>query len=107
MAQDNNTKDSTKKEFDIDEIEVELLVIAKNPKSIGPAAAFLDRRGWPTRVTSNVAQAIELIAERKPDFVLLSLNHPSPALARLPEVIQKSMGVECIVFVERMDTSSN
>lgn len=93
-------------EIDIDDLEVEILIVAKNPKPISQASAFLSRRGWPTSVMSNLAQAIELASEKKPDFVLVSLNHQHPAMPKFIELVQTTFNATVVAFVEGMDAAS-
>ena len=106
MAQNPVDKESVNQDVDIDELEVEILVLAKNPNNLKAAVAFLDRRGWPTRVTGNISTAIEEIAKKRPDFVLISFNHPSPAVVRLPDLIVQTFNLVCVGFVEGTDNLS-
>jgi hypothetical protein len=91
---------SAKGEVDIDELEVRVFIIAKSEPRLKQTAAFLSRRGWPTTVMSNITKAVEYIAEKRPDFVLISFNHNNPAILKLPELVSQTFGVECIGFVE-------
>ena len=75
-------------DVDIDELEVEILILAKNPAPLQNAAGFLTRRGWPTNVMGNVTKAVEYIAANRPDFVLISVNHPHPTVNKLPDIIK-------------------
>jgi CheY-like chemotaxis protein len=106
VSQDQSTT-ANNQEVDLDDIEVEILIVAKNSKPLSQASAFLSRRGWPTSVVSNLAQAIELASEKKPDFVLVSLNHQNPAMPKFIELVQSTFNATVVAFVENMDTASN
>jgi hypothetical protein len=106
VSQDQSTT-ANPQEVDLDDIEVEVMIVAKNPKPISQASAFLSRRGWPTSAVSNLAQAIELASEKKPDFVLISLNHQNPAMPKFIELIQSTFNATVVAFVENMDAASN
>ncbi len=106
MVNDNNQNNIPNQDIDLDDVEVEILVIAKNAKTLQTTASFLSRRGWPTTVLSSVSQAIEFIAEKKPDFVLVSLNHPNPAMVKIPDLISGTFNLTCIGFIEALDTAS-
>ena len=106
MSNDNASTENIRQEFDLDNIEVGILIITSSVKGLEGAASFLSRRGWPTAVLSSVSQAIEYIAEKQPDFVLISLNHPNPSMAKVPDLITSSFRVTCIAFVENQDNSS-
>ncbi|MGE0763218.1 MAG: hypothetical protein AB7N80_08070 [Bdellovibrionales bacterium] len=91
---------------DIDQLEVEVLIICKNPAGFQQCASFLSRRGWPTTVMGNLSKAIDYIVKNSPDFVMLSCNHPNPGTQRLPNLLAQ-MKTTCIGFSETGDASSN
>ncbi len=105
MAQDSGAPDLSKAEVDIDDLEVEVYILCKNPGNFKQTSAFLTRRGWPTQTTGNVSVAIEYIAEHRPDFVMISFSHNSPAVQRLPELITQTFNLVCIGFVEGNDAA--
>lgn len=106
MSQDSSNA-SAKQEIDLDDLEVEIMIIAKNPKTLAQASAFLTRRGWPTTAISNLGQAIELAAEKKPDFVLVSLNHQNPSLPKFIDLVKSTFNSTIVAFIENMDSASN
>ncbi len=91
---------------DIDNLEVDILILAKNENALKATAEYLTRHGWPTKVMSNLSMAIEYIAEHKPDIVVASFNHPSPAIHRLPELITQTFNLICVGFSEQNDSAS-
>lgn len=105
MADDSNPS-GVNQEIDLDNIEVELLIICKNINVLNQAGAFLSRRGWPTTVVSDVGRGVELISEKKPDFILVSLSHPSHAIGRLPDLITQTFNLPCIGFIEASDATT-
>jgi len=106
MAEDSSAPDLSGKVLDVDELEVDIVILAKMPNALKQTASFLTRRGWPTHVFSNVSKMIEVIAERRPDIIMVSLNHPSPAVLKLPDVIVQTFNLICIGFVELNDPNS-
>lgn len=106
MAQDTGSDLKQKQEVDLDELEVVILIIGKNVSTLNQAATFLTRRGWPTTVMTNMSKAVEHLAEKKPDFVLVSFNHPNPSIMKLPDLITQTFNLTCVGFVEQMDSSS-
>lgn len=93
-------------EFDIDSIEVEILIICKNPAAFQQSASFLSRRGWPTTVVGNLSKAIDHIVKHQPDFVMISLNHPNSNTMRLPALLTAGMNTEVIAFAELGDAGT-
>jgi hypothetical protein len=107
MSQDSGSNENLPaQEVDLDSIEVDILIICKNQNALSMAASFLTRRGWPTTVITNMGKAVEFVAEKKPDFVLVSYSHSNPAVAKLPELITQTFNLTCIGFVETFDTGS-
>jgi hypothetical protein len=107
MAQESDSSGNVKSaEVDIDDIELDILVLAKTPQALKATSIFLARRGWSTTVMGNVSKAIEYIAEHRPDFVLISFNHASPAVARLPDLISQTFNLTCVGFMEQSDALS-
>lgn len=106
MAQETGAGQNANQEINIDELEVEILIVAKNPSNLKQTCAFLTRRGWPTVAHGNLSKAVEEIAEKRPDIVMISFNHPSPAVQKLPEIIAQTFNLMCVGFVEGTDTAS-
>jgi len=106
MMASDGADNSSPPDLKIDDIEVEIVIICKNETVLNQSAAFLTRRDWPATVLNNVARAIEVIAERRPDFVLISFSHPSPVIEKLPELITQTFNLICIGFIEGGDPTS-
>lgn len=106
MAQSTGSDKSAQQAVDIEDIEVDILILAKNPNSLKNANAFLNKRGWPTYVVGPLSKFIEHVADHRPDIVLISLNHPNPAVIRLPELITQTFNIPCVGFVEGTDAAS-
>jgi hypothetical protein len=90
----------------LDDLEVRLIVLAKNSRGVAQAATFMSKRGWPTLVFEDVGKAISEISKNPPDFVLLSLNHPSPKILKLPTLLSQAFSIPCVMFIESNDASS-
>lgn len=106
MSQDTGSASSNSQKVDIDDIEVSILIIAKNSNRVSPASTFLNRRGWPTTVTNNLGRAIEMISDTMPDFVMVSYNYNHPALAQLPDMVVGTFNLSMIGFAELMDAQT-
>lgn len=109
MSDNNHNQDNPQnsaQEVNIDELEVSVLMLVKTPKAHSNAATFLSRRGWPTSMQNNLQKAIKQMATEKPDFVLVSLNFPHPAISRLAPLFKQTFGVEVVLFCESQDAAS-
>ena len=87
----------------IDDLEVQILILAQKAQAMNQTGSFLSRRGWPTTVISNIAEAIKIIVKDRPDFVLISMNHPSPKALKLPALLTKTLNIQCVGFAEKAD----
>ena len=99
MSSDDQ-KQNKKEPVDIDQLEVGIFIIAKNPDQLKSSAQFLTRRGWPTNVVGNISKAIGAIVKESPDIVLISVDHPNPNVSRLPILLAQTMNTLCIGFTE-------
>ena len=100
------TAEETPREFNVDELEVNILLIAKSQSSVQSAAQFLSRRDWPTKIATDLSKAIQIIAKEKPDLILISINHPSPKIMKLPNIIAAGFNATCVLFSEVPDAKS-
>src|SRR5690606_7611190 len=69
-------------------------------------ASFLMRRGWPTEVSSSLNKVIQTLSTAPADFVLVSVNHSSPKINMLPNLLAQTFNTSCIAFAEKTDNKS-
>ncbi len=91
---------------DIDKMNVTLLIVCKKKESFENAANYLMRRGWKAAVTADVMGAFKQIGTLKPDFVLLSVNLPTPKIGQLPALVTNTFNVPVITFGEGTDVKT-
>jgi DNA-binding response OmpR family regulator len=91
---------------DVDRVRIKLLILCRNKKHADPIATYLIRRGWETVVTTNLKESFKVVTAFKPDFVLLSVNIPSPKLASLPGVLFQTFRTPVITFGEDSDAKT-
>ncbi len=108
MVEDDEKQTSTqlvteKKEFNVDELKVSILMIVKDENRMRSTAQFLIRRGWPTRLLSQIEQAMEIVENDKPDLILISFSHPSPSITTLPMLLAQSFNAVCVGIAESWD----
>ncbi len=91
---------------DIDQLKIRLLIICKAKAKFESVANYLVRRGWETTISANIKDSFKTIAVFKPDFVLVSVNLPTPKINLLPSVIAQTFKVQTILFSESTDAKS-
>src|SRR5437879_2991835 len=88
--------------INVDDLEVDILILAKAESSVKVAAEYLTKHGWPTTIMTNVPDAIEHIGKSKPDIIFVSFSHPNPQIQKLPEMITQSFNLICVGFSENL-----
>lgn len=99
MSSDDQKQDK-QEPVDIDQLEVNIFIIAKNPDQLNNTVQFLTRRGWPTSCIGNISKAIGTIVKVSPDIVMISVDHPNPNVSRLPILLAQTLNTICIGFTE-------
>lgn len=108
MSEEKNDTTKEKSEpVNIDELEIKILMIVSNEKKHEGIGSFLTRRGWKTTIASNLGQAIKNIVTTRPDFVLISLNHPNKKLQALPVLLTQTFNTTCVLFGEQIDPKTS
>ncbi|MES2962737.1 MAG: hypothetical protein V4760_02530, partial [Bdellovibrionota bacterium] len=80
-----------------------LVVIARDERSVRSAVAFLNRRGIPTKIVTNMNDAIDIFSKKQANMALLSVNYPHPKIEMLPSLLQQSFKADTILFAEDTD----
>ena len=80
-----------------------LVIVARDERSVRSTAAFLNRRGIPTKIVTNLNDAIEMLSKKQANMVLLSVNYPHPKIEMIPTLLNQSFDVESIIFAEDTD----
>lgn len=99
MTTEDN-KEKTNDLVDIDKLDINIFIIAKNPAQLNNAVNFINRRGWKTQCIGNISKAIGTIVAESPDILLVSVDHPNPNVNRLPLLLAQSLNTICIGFAE-------
>ena len=90
----------------IDELKIRLLILCKSKNKFESIANYLTRRGWETTISTTIKDAFKTIAVFKPDFVLVSVNVPTPKIAQLPMVIAQTFKTKTVLFSEAADVKA-
>ena len=99
MEQPQNQPDSTSETPE----GTSLVVIAREERTVRTTVAFLNRRGIPTKIVTNMNDAVELFSKKQANMALLSVNFPHPKIEMIPTLLNQSFKVDCIVFAEDSD----
>jgi hypothetical protein len=103
MADVKNDSNKTTQPVDIETMKVKLLIVCKEQGRLDSVASFLNRRGWEAQVTTKIKDALAIVSTLKPDFVLVSANHPNPKLLRFPIILKATFNISTIGFAETND----
>lgn len=75
------------------QISKTLLILKGNANSTGTAEQFLRNREWVVFSTTNLKDFLTHIIQKKPSFVMISVDHPSKKVLMMPKVLIQSFPV--------------
>ncbi len=61
---------------------------------------FLINRGWNLSNTTDLKKALAILLTQSVQYIMISVDHPSPKAKRLPGIIAKTINVPVILFSE-------
>ena len=73
---------------------VNALLIVKDKSKFRSHVNFLGRRGWGVAAISSLREAIEHLVTKRPNFVLISVNHPNPKLPKMAPFFFKTSQID-------------
>lgn len=68
---------------------------------MGQAENFLKNRNWIVGSSTNLREALAYIIQKKPQYVLLSADHPNKKVRMLPKMLSQAFPVKVIGFAEK------
>ena len=82
---------------------ITLVLIVKSVTQFDSVVQFLKRRGWRAFLAHDLEEAVKVISKTKPQYVLISFNHPNKNLLNSPEVFARTFGTTCVGMTESAD----
>ncbi len=83
-----------------------MLIVKSGPTSLKGVEQFLRNRDWKLDSTFEVKDAIVVLSQKKPSFVLIALDHPNSLVKKLPKIILSAFPCCVMVFVEKSNSMS-
>lgn len=83
-----------------------VLFIANNFKALSNAVSFLERREMQVFNAQTLKEGVEVITQRKIDFVLLSVNLENTSPAKVIPILTTNFKKETIAFAERSERNT-
>lgn len=83
-----------------------ILIIKAKAKSLAAAETFLRNRDWKIASTDNLKDALAYVVQHKPQFVMISVDHPNNKVRSLPKVLTQAFPVCVIAFAENNSSAS-
>lgn len=78
-------------------IDKSMLILASSPASLIPAENFLMNRDWVVHVATDMKAALTYLVEKKPRFVMVSVEHPDKKIAGLPRLLKQTYPDLCVI----------
>ncbi|MCB0368130.1 MAG: hypothetical protein KDD45_01510 [Bdellovibrionales bacterium] len=88
------------------EIKKSLLILVSKPGSTSGAEAFLRNREWLVHSTSNLKEFLIYIIQKKPSFVMISVDHSHKKIRVMPTIILQTFSACVITFAENSTSVS-
>lgn len=89
------------------EVAKKMLILKSSPGALGTVETFLRNRGWDIHSTSDLKEALHQILTRKPNYILISMDHPNKKARILPKVLAQALPTAAtIVFAENQSSVS-
>jgi DNA-binding NarL/FixJ family response regulator len=91
----------------IGEESIRLVIVTSRPNDLRNTSQFLNKRGWETTVLTDLKEALSVVATKKPDWMLVSVNaNPTVDLEKYTSLVVQKFNTECIVFGENSESST-
>lgn len=88
------------------QIKKSLLILRSKPNTTTGAETFLRNREWTVHSTTNLKEFLTLIIQKKPSFVMISVDHAHKKIKMMPTILTQSFPVCVITFAESASTLS-
>src|SRR4051812_15031359 len=69
------------------EKKTSLLIIKSNVKGLTAAESYLLARGWELYSCVDLKQALTMLIQKKPQYVMISVEHPHKKVRLLPNIL--------------------
>lgn len=83
-----------------------IYIIKSASKEIRQAEAYLKNRGWPVASGHLLKECLLFIIKNKPDYILISADHPQKKVFALPQLIKQAFNICVIGFSENLTQTS-
>lgn len=87
-------------------ISKSMLIVKSSSGAMKGVEQFLKNRDWFLSSTDQMKEAVLFLAQNKPSFVLISIDHPNPKIKKLPRVIAQAFPCCVMVYAEKATTAS-
>ena len=78
-----------------------IFILKSQLSSLGQAETFLRNRNWKVESSSNLRETLAYVIEKKPQYVLITSDHPNPKVKGLPTLFIQALPVRVIGFSEK------
>lgn len=83
-----------------------MLILKSTPNGLATVEFFLRNRGWNLHCTSDLKEALSHLIKNKPYYVLISVDHASPSVLTLPQLLGPGYPGVVVPFAETHTTKS-
>lgn len=89
------------------EVPKTMLILKSHPGALATVETFLRNRGWQITSTANLKEALVQAVSRKPNYILISMDHAHKKARALPRVLAQAVPAAAVmVFAENQTSAS-
>jgi hypothetical protein len=75
-----------------------IFILKSRANTLTAAENFLKNRQWQVASSTSLKQALMVVIRNKPDYLLLSVEHPNKKAAMLPKLLLQAFGLKVIPY---------
>lgn len=83
-----------------------IVILKAAAESLGPVELFLKNRGWALHSTTQLKQALLMVVQHQPKFILICIDHSHPKAAKLPKVLKTAFPACVMAYSEKGSASA-
>lgn len=84
-----------------------VFILKAHASSLAQAETFLKNRKWIVASSTNLKEALAFIITKKPQYILITADHPNKKVKVLPKMLAQAFPVSVIGFSEKSSSDSS
>jgi hypothetical protein len=82
------------------EVQSSIFIMKNTPQSLKGSETYLKNRQWTVYSAASLKEAVAIIIQKQPEFVMVSADHPNKKVRILPKLLAQAFSVKIILYSE-------